>query len=151
MAGLDLIPVQDSILAYCAAQFPNYEIIEDMLLDDDSILRQGNKIKPYIVLRWGGLWRNGSKSIASVRYDEYVSTVDVAVVSPTPKQSRRGLNAVMDILIGWEPTNAGVMVPEGSNTLAVVPDLNGRPHAYICSARLSFAVNTSSIGEHISH
>lgn len=151
MSGLNLIPVQDSIFDYVSEQFPNYEVIEDMILDDVAVLKNGNKVKPYIVLRWGGLWRNGSTSFAGVRSDEYVSTVDVAVVAPTPKQCRRGLNAVMDVLVGWTPTASTPMTPEGANTLIDVPDNQGRPAVFIASARLTYGVNTTAIGEHITH
>lgn len=151
MSGLNLIPVQENILSYVSSQFPNYDVVEDMLLDDEYVLKNNNRVKPYIVLRWGGLWRLGSKSFTSVRNDEYVSTVDIAVVAPTPKQARRGLNAVMDVLIGWQPTNAGVMIPEGSNTLLDIPNNQGRPSVFIASTRLSYAVNTTDIGDYIAH
>jgi hypothetical protein len=151
MSGLNLIPIQDDIASYIAAQFPNYEVIEDMLLDEETVLRNNNNIKPYIVLRWGGLWALGSKSIAGVRFDEYSSTVDIAVVAPKPRQCRVSLNAILDTMIGWKPADGTPLYPQGSNTLLAVENANGKPAVYIASSRLVFGVNAENVGGYISH
>ena len=150
MSGLDIIPVQDAITAYIRQEFSGYEVYEDDVLDDDSLLKVSNKVKPYIVLRWGGLFRNQrGANIGGVRLDEYTSTVDVAIIAPTPRQCRLAMNLINDKLIGWKPDGIAALIPEGSGGTFVVPDTNGKPHVYIQSNRFTFAVNTSNPGSYI--
>jgi hypothetical protein len=150
MSGLNIIPIQDAITAYVQQEFPNYEIYDDDVLDDEALLKVSNKVKPYIVLRWGGLFRNPrGANIGGVRLDEYLSTVDVAVVAPTPKQCRLAINLINDRLIGWKIDGIAPLVPEGSGGSFVIPDLQGRPHLYIQSNRFNFAVNFTDPGSPI--
>jgi hypothetical protein len=150
MAGLNLVAVQDSITAYIKTCFPGYEVYEDDVLDDETILRIGNKVKPYIVLRWSSLNRNTlNTSFSSVRNDEYNSAVDVCVIAPTGSQARRGLNIIVDKLIGWEPEDAGVMIPAGGGGIYVVNDRAGSPHVYVATSRLSFQLNGKNVGSYI--
>lgn len=150
MAGLNLVYVQDVITAHIKNEFPGYEVYEDDILNDESILRIGNKVKPYIVLRWGGLGRNtANTSFAGVRYDEYNSSVDICVVAPTGSQARRGLNIIIDKLIGWKPTGGGAMTPSSGTGLYVVDDRDGVPHVYIATSRLDFAMNSEGVGSYI--
>ena len=150
MSGLNLVAVQDIITAYIRSEFPGYVVYEDDVIDDAMLLKIGNKVKPYIVLRWGGLGRNtAGASFAGVRYDEYTSSVDIGIVAPTGSQARRGLNIVYDKLIGWKPTGGGAMTPSGTAGLYVVDDTNGRPHVYIATSRLEFAMNSENVGAYI--
>lgn len=149
MAGLNLIPVQDNILAYVEAEFPGYEVYEDMVLDEESLLRVDNNVKPYIVIRWGGLMRNlRGGAFSGVRYDEYTSNFNLSIIAPTPKQCRRALNIIYDKLVGWKPTGGTPLIPETSGVY-VVADTNGKPHIYIGSTTMSFAANMENPGEHI--
>jgi len=150
MSGLNLITVQEIIAAYVRQEFPAYEVYEDDILDNESLLRTNNKVKPYIVLRWGGLMRDGrGTSFAGVRLDEYVSNVDVNVVAPTPTQCRKAMNIILDKLIGWKPTGGGALTPEGGAGLFVVNNREDKPHLYIASGRLTFAVNSEDPGAYI--
>jgi hypothetical protein len=150
MSGLNVIPTQDSITAYVRQEFPNYQVYDDDLLDDEAMLKVSNKVKPYIVLRWGGLFRQGgSTAISGVRNDEYISTVDVAVIAPTPRQCRVAISIIMDKLIGWTPAYSSPMVPDGSGGAFVVTQENGSPHLYLQTDRLSFAINAENVGSHI--
>jgi hypothetical protein len=150
MSGLNLVALQDIIAAHIKAEFPAYEVIEDEILDDDYLLKVNGKIKPYIVLRWSGLFRDaGATSFAGVRYDEYNSSVDINAIAPTPSQARRAMNIVMDKLIGWKPTGGGAMIPEGGGDVYVVVGDNNKPHLYIGSARLGFTVNGEDVGSYI--
>lgn len=150
MAGLNLVEVQDIITAHIRAEFPGYTVYEDDVLNDEMLLRIGNKVKPYIVLRWGSLGRStGNTSFAGVRHDEYSSSVDVCVVAATGAQARRGLNIVYDRLIGWKPTGGGAMIPSSGSGLYVVDDRNGVPHVYVATGRLKFAMNSEGVGSYI--
>ena len=55
MSGLNVIQAQESISAYIRSQFPGYTVYDDDIIDDQFVLKLGNKVKPYIVLNWGGL------------------------------------------------------------------------------------------------
>jgi len=53
MAGLNVVEVQDIIGAYIRAEFPNYEVYDEIVLDDQMLLKVSNKVKPYIDLGLG--------------------------------------------------------------------------------------------------
>ena len=147
MTGLDLVAVQDLILAHVETSFPNYQVVEDQVLDDESIIKSNNRVKPYIVLRWHGLNRSlTSGSFGGVRHDEYSSSVDVILVAPSPRQARLGLNLVMDGLIGWQVPGGSMLAPVGGQSLFSVPDYDGKPHVYMAINTLSFQVNSSNVG-----
>lgn len=147
MSGLNLVALQDVIAAYIRQEFPGYEVYEDDVIDNTSIHKTNGKLVPYIVLTWGGLNRNtGSANFGGVRYDEYNSSVSVFVVAPTGKQARRGINVVMDKLIGWKPTGGTALTPFVSAGNYTVNDDAGRPHAYVSVGRLSFQVNGENPG-----
>lgn len=150
MSGLNLFAVQEIIEAHIKAEFPGYQVYPDDVLDDEAILKVENKAKPYIILSWGGLDRNlAATSFAGVRHDEYTSSVDVIVAAPTGKQSRMSLNVILDRLIGWKPTGGGAMTPFGGIATTVVNNSAGRPHVYLASGRLEFAMNSENVGEYI--
>jgi hypothetical protein len=150
MSGLDLVAIQDSITAHVRQEFSGYEVYEDYVMDDETILKESNKVKPYIVLSWDGL-RNSPTggSFVSSRFDEYYSVVDVSVVAPTARQARISSNVIVDKLIGWNPTGSTPMAPEGSTGIWAVENNNGKPHLYVASARLRFNVNSENVGSYI--
>lgn len=149
MAGLNLIPIQDNIADYIRAEFPGYELYEDTVLDDEYLLRVDGNVKPYIVLRWGGLMRSPQNaSFGGVRLDEYTSNFDLNIIAPTPRQAREAMNIILDSLIGWKPDAIAPLIPLGGGVY-VQNDVNGRPHVYIASHRLEFVVNADNPGSPI--
>ena len=150
MAGLDLIQVQDVIEAYIKAEFPGYAVYDEDVLDDEAILKINGKAKPYMILVWGGLNRStGNTSFAGTRFDEYNSSLDLVIAAPNSRQARRSINVVRDKLIGWKPVGGGAMTSAGGYATSVINDSAGRPHVYLASCRLEFAVNSSGVGSHI--
>lgn len=150
MSGLDVVAIQDNIAAYIRQEFSGYPVYEDDVVDDDFVLKQENKIKPYIVLRWDGLHASGTNgSFAGVRHDEYYSVVDVTVIAPAPRQARLAMNIVADKLIGWQPAGSSPLAPEGGADYWPITDNNGRPHVYAASYRLRFNVNAENVGSYI--
>lgn len=150
MAGLNFITTQDSIEAYIKSEFPGYEVYDSDIVDDDFIIKLGGKVKPYIVLNWGGL-RNSATggSFGGVRHDEYYSTIDVSVVAPNGRQARRSLNIIVDRLIGWTPQDSTPMKLEGGMDVLGIADYNGKPAVYLASQRLRYNLNTTDIGSPI--
>lgn len=150
MAGLNLFAVQEIIEAHIKSEFPGYQVYQDDVLDDEAILKIENKAKPYIVLSWAGLSRNtAATSFAGVRHDEYTSSVDITVAAPTGKQARMALNIIADRLIGWKPTGGGAMTPVSNLSTAVVNNSNGKPHVYLASTRMDFAMNSEDVAGYI--
>jgi hypothetical protein len=149
MAGLDLFSLQEVIAAHIRAEFPAYEVIEDDVIDDEYILRLDNNVKPFIFLRWGSLNRSAANaSFAGVRLDEYSSTVDIAIVAPSPRIARKASNMITDALIGWRVPGGNSLTPDISGTWAVRDDA-GRPHLYVCNSRFTYAVNFDNVGAYI--
>lgn len=150
MSGLNFITTQDSIEAYIKSEFSGYEVYDSDVVDDDFIVKLGNKVKPYIVLNWGGLNASPTNgSFAGVRHDEYYSTVDVSVVAPNGRQARRSLNVILDKLIGWVPVDSTALGLSGGMAVLGIPDYNGKPAVYLASQRLKYNINTTSIGSAI--
>jgi hypothetical protein len=150
MSGLDLYSIQKSITAYVREQFPNYVVYEDDVINDEMIFRIGNKVKPYIVLRWNAMQRNmANTSFAGTRFDEYNSSVDVCIVAPTGSQCRQGINIIVDKLVGWQPENSSPMTLFGGGGLYVINDNTGSPHVYIATEKLAFNINAQNVGSHI--
>jgi len=147
VTGLDLIAVQDVIATRVEAALPTYEIKQDYVLDDEEILKLSNRIKPFIVLRWHGLFRSPTNaSIGGVRFDEYSSAVDVIVVAPNARISRQALNYAMSELIGWQVPGGSQLTPSGGQSVTSVPDYQGKPHLYLAVNTLTFQVNSDGVG-----
>ena len=150
MSGLNLEPGHEAIVAYVKEEFPNYTVYENSVLDDEFILKIGNKVKPYIVISFGGLFPSGTNgSFAGARYDEYTTTVDATVVAANPKHSQKAMNLVVDKLVGFKPEGIAAMRLQGGSMMWGVADNNGVPHVYLSSQRLTYAVNGENPGEYI--
>jgi hypothetical protein len=147
MTGLNLIEIQETVLNYIEDEFPQYKVYEDYVLNEQELQRVDSRIKPYIVIAWHGLSRlsNGA-SFAGVRQDQYESGFDIGIIAPTPKQCRRGLNMVIDNLIGWSYDNVAYLTPGQSSSAFVVASRDGIPHLYMAMADFSFQMNTTDPG-----
>lgn len=144
MDGINLISLQDQILAHVQSEFPAYQIVDDIILDDEYLLKVKNNVKPFVVIQWGSLARSGvESSFAGVRHDEYRSNFSLAAIAPTPKMARRVSNMFMDRLIGWK-IQGSELTPSSSIRTFAVKDSNSNPHLYIASGTLSFRFNSSN-------
>ena len=147
MTGLDLVAVQDVIAAHVVSTFSAYDVKQDEVLDDESLLKLSNRTKPFIVLRWHGLERSANNgSFAGARFDEYSSAVDIIFVAPTPKIARKGLNMVMGSLIGWQVPGGSQLTPSGGQSVFPSVDYEGKPHLYLAVNTLEFQVNSDGVG-----
>jgi hypothetical protein len=146
MTGLDLVSVQDNILTHIETTFPQFEIKEDFVLDDESLLKLDNKIKPFIVIRWGGLRRSvADASFAGPKKDSYISSFDVVAVAPKPRQCRQIINMIMAELTGWKVANLYPLTPDGGADLFTVAGMNARPHLYLGVNGFSFQVDSNAL------
>lgn len=145
MSGIDLVYFQDEIALHAQTAFPAYDVIEDEVLDDESILRVDRKTKPFVVIRWGGLSREVSNaSFAGVRHDEYTSRFDVIAIAPAPRIARKVVNLFMDGLIGYKISNGSELTPLLGQSVFPVSDRDGVPHLYLGVGTLSFRFSAES-------
>ncbi len=139
MSGIDLVAYQDEITAHIVAAFPNYEIVEDEVFDDESIARLQSKTKPFIVLRWSGITRNiNNASLVGVRADEYISDFDIIATAPMPKIARRLLNYFMDALIGHTLSNGYQLTPTTGQAIFPLTENGAAPKLYLGVGTLEF-------------
>lgn len=150
MAGLNLVEIQDLILAHVRSEFSQYEVYEDYILNEQELLKVDARVKPYLVISWDGLSRSaGNASFAGVRKDEYFSAFAIGLIAPTPRQCRRGLNIIVDQLVGWSYDDVGFLTPTNSTGAYVVAERDGIPHLYMAMAEFTFPVNAEDPGAYI--
>ena len=150
MAGLNLVEIQDVIVDHIRDEFPQYEVYEDYILNEQELVKVDSRIKPYIVISWDGLSRSGANaSFAGVRKDEYFSSFSIGIIAPTPKQCRRGLNILVDQLVGWSYVGVGYLTPGQSTGAFVIAEREGVPHLYMAMADFTFPVNAENPGAYI--
>lgn len=150
MAGLNLVPIQDDIAEYVSDEFPNYEIYQDYILNDQQLEKLSNKIKPFIIISWDGLSRSpAGASFSGVRFDEYISGFSIGVVAPAPRQCREAMNVIYDKLTGWSPDGVGKLTPSGGMGTFVIAEKSGVPHLYMSMADFTFPMNAIDPGAHI--
>jgi|694.fasta_scaffold03549_13 hypothetical protein len=150
MNGIDLVAIQDEIALHIETSFPQYEVKEDEVLDDEYLMRIDRKTKPFVVIRWSGLTREvANASFAGVRHDEYSSRFDIIAVAPAPRIARKVLNLFMDQLIGWKISNGAALTPTLGQTVFPVTDRNGSPHLYLGIGTLGFRFNSENPDSYI--
>ena len=150
MSGIDLVSIQEEIALHVETTFPQYEVKEDDLLDDEYLMRINRKTKPFVVIRWGGLTREVSNaSFGGVRHDEYSSRFDIIAIAPAPKMARKVLNLFMDQLIGWKISNGAALTPTLGQAVFPVADRTGSPHLYLAVGTLAFRFNSEDPDSYI--
>jgi hypothetical protein len=150
MTGLNLIDTQDLIAGYIRSEFSQYEVYEDFILDEEELAKQDAHTKPYIVISWDGLSRSPQNaSFGGVRKDEYTSGFAIGIVAPKPIQCRRGVNIIVDRLVGWSYDGVGYLTPIASSGSFVAAERNGRPHMYMAMAEFTFPMNSTDPGAFI--
>lgn len=150
MSGIDLVYIQDEIALHIATTFPEYEIKEDEVLDDENLLSVSRKVKPFVVVRWSGLTRlESNASFAGVRHDEYSSRFDLVAVAPAPRIARKVLNIFMDQLIGYRISNGSQLTPTLGQAVFPSVDRSGAPHLYLGVGTLGFRFNAEDPNSNI--
>lgn len=148
MTGFNLVGTQDIILAHIESEFSSYEIYEDYVLNEQELARVDSRVQPYIVISWHGLNRmNNAAAISGVRQDEYESGFDIGIIAPTPKQCRKGLNILVDNLIGYSFDGGAYLTPGQTSNTFVVSNREGVPHLYMAMAEFTFPMNYDSPGQ----
>lgn len=150
MAGLNLVSIQNQILAHVESEFSDYEVYEDYVLNEEELQRVDSRVKPYIVVSWFGVNRvPGASSMAGVRQDQYESGFDIGVIAPTPKQCRLAINIIFDKLVGYSYDNVAYLTPGTVTGSFVVAERNSAPHLYMAMAEFTFPVNYDDPGSYM--
>ena len=150
MTGLNLIQIQDLIVDYIRTEFAQYEVYEDYILNEQELAKVDARIKPYVVISWDGLSRSArNASFAGVRQDEYYSGFAIGIIAPTPSQCRRGMNILVDNLVGWSYDGVGYLTPSNSTGAFVAAERDGVPHMYMAMAEFNFPMNAEDPGAYI--
>jgi hypothetical protein len=148
MAGFDLTSIHSTILSFVESEMSDYEVYEDYVLNEQELQRVDKRVKPYIVISWFGISRQGNNaSIAGVRKDEYASGFDIGVIAPTPKQCRLAMNIIIDKLIGYSFDGGNAYLTPGTSSGAfVAAEREGVPHLYMAMSDFGFPINYDSPG-----
>ena len=150
MAGLDLVDIQEQIYDYIVAEFPDYKVYQDYILNEQQLEKLDARVKPFIVISWDSLRRSSrNSSFAGVRFDEYFSGFSIGVIAPTPTQCRKAINYITDSLVGWSPDGVGVLTPTGGLGAFVVSERSGVPHLYMSMSSFVFPMNAIDPGSYL--
>ena len=150
MAGFDLVSIHNTILAHIESEFPDFDVYEDYVLNEQELRRTDARIKPYIVVSWYGLNRlANAASMSGVRQDQYESGFDIGVIAPTPSQCRKAINIIVDKLIGYSYDGVAYLTPGSSSSAFVVAQRDGVPHMYMAMAEFTFPVNYDDPGSYM--
>ena len=107
---MSLTTGQDEIIAR-AKTVLNIDIHDDEIPDEiiPTILPGTDQMKPFVTISFGGLVDppNRLKGIAGAQLDTGETTIVLQGVASTPRGSRRAVEAVMEKLLGFAPTNCG--------------------------------------------
>lgn len=149
--GLDLVAYQDAITAHVRALYPDNDVIEDTLDDDDILTRDTRgKAPEYIILRYGPMMpKRRGKGFGGVLQDEYYGTVDIMAIASKGNIARKLCTAVMVDLLSFRPDgNAPMSLQDDGGMFAafVVSSNEVRPTRSIASQRLRFNVNNVNVG-----
>ena len=144
--SLSLLPVQDQIVTKLN-ELP--QTVYENGVPDDAALKYANGLMlPFITPFFGGFARSlDGRGITSVRQDMGESFVIIQCVGPTERSSRQVADLVRDKLTGFEPVDAGPLMPTG-NSRFVTPDDTSKPVKYITEVSFRYDVNISVVSQY---
>jgi hypothetical protein len=147
----DLYAIQKSIETSLATQFPNYDFYRSTVPEDKQVPRQGEEVNPFFVLQFGKMYpsRRG-KSMKGARNDEYNSWAEIIGMGSVEDDVSNALSLPVDYLIGFKPTGATALIPDGG-----VGDYGSRQYAvrpvlYYMSQRFTFTLKQTGLDGHLS-
>lgn len=140
--GLSLLPIHDEITTQLKT-LPQ-DVYDNGVPEDKSLkYSPTNVLLPYIVVNYSSMVQfSGERGIVGPRQDVGKSYAEVSVIGPNERSVRQVIDLVMDKLTGFQPTDAGMLFPEGLGKPYIVYDANSRPVKYVMSVGFIFSVNT---------
>lgn len=140
--SLSLLPIHDEITEQLR-ELPQ-DVYDNGVPEDSSLsYTVDNMLLPYIVVQYSSMVQfSGERGIVGPRNDVGKSYAEVTVVGPNERSVRQVIDLVMDKLTGFQPTDAGILFPEGLGKPYIIYDANSRPVKYLMSVGFIFSVNT---------
>ena len=140
--ALSLLPVQDQITTKLK-ELP--QDVYENAVPDDAILAHSptGKLLPFIVANYSGFVQMpGERGIIGARYDIGRSYLNVYCIGPSERSSRQVADLVLDLLTGFQPTDATELEPENVGKPFVIHDSTSKPVKYVSEVSFTYAVNT---------
>lgn len=148
--GFDLYAVQTAIKTYLESEFPQYEFVDNTVAEDELVPRQGQEVNPFFVLQHGQMYkRPRGGSVAGARNDEYYSWLQVIGIGSVDDDVRSSLSLIVDRLIGYRPTGATALIPDGGPSDYGSRQYSVRPVLYYHTQRFEFNITQSGLSGHL--
>jgi len=149
--AFDLYAVQKSIKDNLTTVFPQYVFHRNTVPEDEQVPREGEEVNPFFVLQFGPMMsRPRGKSMKGARNDEYYSWMQVIGIGSVEDDIAASLSLVVDRLIGWKPTGATRLIPDGGTTDYGSRQYSVRPVLYYQSQRFEFGLTQTGLDGYLS-
>lgn len=140
--ALAMVPINNQITTKLK-ELP--QDVYETSIPDDSVVRYDTNglMLPYIVAVYSGFVQlNMERGITGPRQDLGQAYARFMCVAPTDQAARVVADAVTDKLTGFQPTDAGMLMPEVVGKPYAMYDSNSRPMKYVVEVTYKYAVNT---------
>lgn len=140
--ALSILPVHDQIMTKLE-ELP--QDVYSTTAPEESVLAYDTNgmLLPYIVVTFSSMVSVATeRGITGPRQDLGRSFMIVQVVGPTDRSVRQVMDLVIDKVTGFQPTDAGIVTPEGVGKPYMDISSSTRPVKYVSEMVFSFAVNT---------
>lgn len=140
--ALSLLPVHDQIIQKLE------ELAQDVYsttAPEETSLRYDTSglLLPYIVVTFSSMTSIASeRGITGPRQDLGRSHAIVSIIGPSDRSVRQVMDLVIDKLTGFQPTDAGLLAPEGVGKPYMEASSGSRPVRFVSEIVFSFVVNT---------
>lgn len=130
--------VQDELMGLIRDNFVQ-RIVEAALPDEETLLRDDRgRFDPYIAVQFGDLYQVGSKNMATSSGHNYVMPFFIGVTTPDAIATRRLMNKMNTVLLGFSSEYGGEVYKRPSGQTYIIPAQQGAIEAYV--APVSFAI-----------
>ena len=147
----DLHATQKSIRTHLETTFPQYEFFRNTVPEDKDVPRQGEEVNPFFTIQFGQMYaapRGGS--FYGARNDDYTSWVQIIGMGSVEDDVAAALSLVVDRLIGFKPTGAASLKPDGGTTDYGSRQYSVRPVLYYQSQRFEYTLTQNGLGGFLS-
>lgn len=131
--ALNLVDIQDAILAHLKAKLPDLIVEEQSIPDSMTLKRVGGSVQFYVTIQFDGTREVfQGKTFSGVRYDDHDLIINTQVVGPNASNVRRiSANRVMDALLGFSMPYTSQMRLRPGGASRTITSSNGATEAYM--------------------
>lgn len=149
--AFDLFAIQKNIETTLATWYPQYSFYRNTVPEDEQVPREGEEVNPFFVLQFGQMYpRTRGRSIKGARNDEYYSWFQLIGMGSVEDDVASALSLLVDRLIGWKPTGATALMPDGGSTDYGSRQYSVRPVLYYQSQRYEFTITQNGLDGYLS-